>query len=380
MQHKTQIISKKFKLFSVLLCALLLAGCCADKSYNVTLLGDIHYDHMKYHDMSKIKHLGIPQDKYVYNKDGYFSWRNHSIWTTINQGGSVEKNTPLNMNMWKKYMPSLLDGAAADAKKNNSRCMIQLGDLIHGDCYDLELNKQNLQNAIKQLTGRFNKSFVVSGNHDSRGPDSQQAWDAVVNPHLDKTVKGLQRKNTNYYFTIGKDLYFFYDLMNPDVDFLEKALKENPDSRYTFFMSHVPLLPTHKNAIRSVLSDDIMRLFALLEKRNAIVLSGHTHKISVVKYFNPANGRRIDQFIINSTVRYPKNQLNFKLHAPENPGEFSNKVKKEKEVWYKLYDGKVTTIQHSNGTGYAILRVSDKGVFVDYHNLTDPKIYTWQLR
>ena len=167
MQRKKQTLLKKFQLFGGLLCSLLVAGCCADKSYNVTLLGDIHYDHVKYHDMSKMKHLGIPQAKYVYNKDGYFSWRNHSIWTTINQGGSVEKNTPLNMNMWKKYMPSLLDGAAAEAKKCNSRCTIQLGDLIHGDCYNVDLNKQNLQKAIGQLTGRFNKSFVVSGNHDS---------------------------------------------------------------------------------------------------------------------------------------------------------------------------------------------------------------------
>ncbi|MBR4940887.1 MAG: hypothetical protein IKZ19_02700, partial [Clostridia bacterium] len=88
-----------------LLCCVFLAGCCANKSYNVALLGDVHYDHTKYHDMSKMKHLGIPQEKYVYNKDGFFSWRNHSIWTEINKGGSVEKNTPLNMAMWEKYMP-----------------------------------------------------------------------------------------------------------------------------------------------------------------------------------------------------------------------------------------------------------------------------------
>ena len=380
MQHKNHSFLTKIKMSVLLLGTILLAGCCAGNSYNVTLLGDIHYDHMKYHDMSKMKHLGIPQKKYVYNKDGYFSWRNHSIWTTVNKGGSVEKNTPLNMNMWKKYMPELLDNAAAEAKKRDSVCTIQLGDLIHGDCYNLELNKQNLQNALKQLTSRFNKTFVVSGNHDARGPGAQQAWDEVVDPYLDKCVKNLQRKKTNYYFTIGKDLYFFYDLMNPDVDFLEKAFKENPDSRYTFFMSHVPLLPTSKRAIRNVLSDDIMRLFSLLEKRNAIVLSGHTHNVSVVKYFNPANGRKIDQFIINSTVRYPKKQLEFKVQVSGKDADFTANAGKQKEVWYKLYDGKVKTLLHTAGTGFAILRVSDKGVFVDYRNLKDSKFHTWQLR
>lgn len=378
---QSKAILKKIKVLSILLGAILLAGCCCTgESYNVTVLGDIHYDHMKYHDMSKMKHLGIPKEKYVYNKDGFFSWRNHSIWTTINKGGSVEKNTPLNMNMWKKYMPSLLDGAAGEARKRASICTIQLGDLIHGDCYNLELNKQNLQNAVKQLTSRFNKTFVVSGNHDSRGPDSQRAWDEVINPYLDGVVKNLQRKNTNYYFNIGKDLYFFYDLMNPDLDFMEKAFKENPRSRYTFFLSHVPLLPTGKRAVNSVLSDDIMRLFKLLEERNAIVLSGHTHNVSVVKYFNVANGRKIDQFIINSTVRYPKKQLSFKVQNLHENSDFPEKAGKQKEIWNKLYDGKVKTILHTAGTGFAILRVSDDGVFVDYRNLKDSKFYTWQLR
>ncbi len=368
-------------IFSIaFVCCAFLSGFCADKTYSVTLLGDVHYDHTKFHDMSKMKHLGIPQDKYVYNKDGYFSWRNHSLWTEINMGGSVEKNTPLNMKMWKKYMPALLDGAAAEAKKSNARFTVQLGDLIHGDCYDLELNKENLRQAVKQLTSRFDKVFMVSGNHDGRGPGAAQAWDEVINTYLDGTVKNLQRKNTNYCFTVGKDLYFFYDLMNPDVDFFEKSLKANPDSRYTFFISHVPLLPTSKRAVRSILTDDIYRLFNLLEKRNAIILSGHTHKVSVVRYANPANGRRIDQLILNSTVRSPKKQLKFKLQV-ENPNAgFPAKAKKEKELWNKLYDGKITTLLHTDGTGYAILRVSDEGVFVDYRNLKNSKVYTWQLR
>ena len=127
---KGQNMLKKLNLLFAVLCCMIFAGCCADKSYNVVLLGDVHYDHMKYHDMSKIKHLRIPMEKYVYNKDGYCSWRNHSNWVTVNKGSSVEKNTPLNMNMWEKYMQSLLDGAALQARKDNARFTIQLGDLI----------------------------------------------------------------------------------------------------------------------------------------------------------------------------------------------------------------------------------------------------------
>ena len=371
---------KKLQILAVFLLWAATLCCGSDKSsYNIAVIGDIHYDDWKYHDMSKIKHLGIPQSKYVYNKDGYYSWRNHSLWTEINLGGSLEKNTPLNMKMWEKHLPSLLDQAAAKAKEAKVEYTFQLGDMIHGDCYELDLHKSNLTDAIQQLTSRFGKTLVVSGNHDTRGTDGRRAWNEVVNPYLDKTVKNLNRKNTNYSLTIGKDLYLFYDIMNVDIEFFEKAVKANPNRRYTFFISHVPLLPTGKRAVRSILSDDIARLFKLLESCNAIVISGHTHKISVVEYFNKANNRRMSQFIINSTVRFPKVQLDFKESVPEKD-DFADNAGKSKELWNKFYAGKVTTKLHTNGTGYGILRVTDKGVFMDYHNLTGKKVYTYKLR
>ena len=371
---------KKLQILAVFLLWAAVLCCGSDKyNYNIAVIGDIHYDDWKYHDMSKIKHLGIPQSKYVYNKDGYYSWRNHSLWTEINLGGSLEKNTPLNMKMWEKHLPSLLDQAAAKAKEAKVEYTFQLGDMIHGDCYELDLHKSNLTDAIQQLTSRFGKTLVVSGNHDTRGTDGRRAWNEVVNPYLDKTVKNLNRKNTNYSLTVGKDLYLFYDIMNVDIEFFEKAVKANPNRRYTFFISHVPLLPTGKRAVRSILSDDIARLFKLLESCNAIVISGHTHKISVVEYFNKANNRRMSQFIINSTVRFPKVQLDFKESVPEKD-DFADNAGKSKELWNKFYAGKVTTKLHTNGTGYGILRVTDKGVFMDYHNLTGKKVYTYKLR
>ena len=363
----------------LLLCALTFCRGNDNLNYNIAVLGDIHFDDWKYHDMSKIKHLGIPQSKHVYNKDGYYSWRNHSLWTEINKGGSVEKNTPLNMKMWQKYLPDLLNAAAAKAREVNARYTFQLGDMIHGDCYTLTLHKSNLQDSLKQLTSRFDKVLVVSGNHDTRGTDGRRAWNEVINPHLDKTVENLNRKNSNYSFTIGKDLYLFYDVMNVDVEFFEKAVKANPGRRYTFFISHVPLLPTGKHAVRSILSDDITRLFNLLESCNAIIISGHTHKISMVEYFNKDSKRRMSQFIINSTVRFPDKQLEFKESVPGKDA-FAANAGKSKELWNKFYKGKVKTKLHSNGSGYGILRVTDKGVFMDYRNISQNKVYTYKLR
>ena len=348
-------------------------------SYNIAFIGDIHYDRMEFHDTSKMKHLGIPHGKHVLNKDGYFSWRKQTKWVELNKGGTVETATPLNEMMWKLYTPTLLDKAALQAKADKTLYTFQLGDLIHGDCYNFELHKKNLEQALEQLTRRFDNVLVVCGNHDTRGIEGDKAWELVINKHLDKTIKNLKRRNSNYYFTIGKDLYLCYDLMNVDIPFFEQALKENPDVRYTFFISHVPLLPTGKHAVTGILSDDLKRLLTLLEKADAIVLSGHTHKVSFVEYFNKANNHRISQFIINSTIRYPKNQLKFQETTPAKD-KFPAKHKKNRELWNKFYAGKVTTKLHTTGTGYGILQVSDKGVYINYRNLDQDKVYTYKLR
>ena len=370
---------KKIQLLILLLlgAAVLFAG--DNSSYNIAFIGDIHYDRMEFHDTSKIKHLGLPQKDYVFNKDGYYSWRLQTKWVEINKGASIEKNTPLNEMMWKKYTPTLLDNAAKQAKADKVKYTFQLGDMIHGDCYDYNLHKNNLEKALQQLTSRFDNVLAVTGNHDTRGIDGDKAWNAVINTHLDKTIKNLNRKNTNYSFTIGKDLYLCYDVMNVNIKFFEDAVKANPGFRYLFFISHVPLLPTGKHSVRNILSDDIKRLFALLEKHDAIIISGHTHKISFVEYFNKSEKRRMSQFILNSTVRYPGKQLKFKEEVPAKDS-FAPNAGKNKELWNMFYKDRVTTKLHTNGTGYAIMRVSDKGVYMDYRNLNSDKVYTWKLR
>lgn len=370
---------KKLQLFALFMLGAL-ALCGSDNSnYTIAVLGDIHYDRMEFHDLSKMKHLGIPHGKHVLNEDGYFSWRNQTKWVELNKGGTVESATPLNEMMWKKYTPTLLDNAAAQAKNDKALYTFQLGDMIHGDCYNFDLHKKNLEQSLLQLTKRFDNVLVVCGNHDTRGIEGGKAWDQVINRHLDKTIKNLKRKNTNYYFTIGKDLYLCYDLMNVDIPFFEQAVRENPNARYTFFISHVPLLPTGKHAVNAILSDNLKPLFALLEKANAIILSGHTHKISFVEYFNKKNNHRMSQFIINSTIRFPKQQLKFRTTKPAKD-QFPAKHKKNQELWHNFYAGKVTTNLHTAGTGYGILRVSDKGVYIDYRNLKQNKVYTYKLR
>ena len=88
----------------------------------------------------------------------------------------------------------------------------------------------------------------------------------------------------------------------------------------------------------------------------------------------------MSQFVVNSTVRAPEKQLNFVPGTHLHRNVFPKKPGRHLELWEKYFEGNITTSLHTHGSGYALLRVTDKGVFVDYRNLTQDKYHTWQLR
>ena len=372
-----------FKMSLLLFAALFIGGCCS-KSYNLVLLGDVHYDAPEYHDSKALKFdPKVPYGKGTRNKDGIFSWRSHTLWVTESQA-DTNHNIPLNAKMWEKHLPELLDNAARCARETKALYAFQLGDMIHGDCGRLELHQANLRDAINELDKRFDCPVLpVCGNHDPRGLTGREAWDKTIQPYIAGIVKNYPAKRGNYHIRIGKDLFYVHDVMDPDLDHMEKVFKDNADARYTFFVSHVPLLPPTEGDIMDILSDDYDRLFALLESRNAIVLSGHTHWISVTEYRNKKNNRQINQFIINSTVRSPKTQLAFKK-GDVIKKSFDKNIRKNHPKHFALHEkyfkDKVSSTLNTRGSGYAVLRVSDEGVFVDYRNLKQKDIHTFKLR
>ena len=49
-------------------------------------------------------------------------------------------------------------------------------------------------------------------------------------------------------------------------------------------------------------------------------------------------------------------------------------------IWNKYFEGKTVSPLNSRGSGHGLLRVSDAGVYVDYYNFKQDKVYTYQLR
>ncbi len=356
------------KLLIMVAVAVTLCGCCSKNSYNLVMLGDIHYDRTDLHDHNVYKNFNpdVPWAQGVLNKEGLFSWRSQTLWVTRNRGEDL-RTVPKNVKMWKKDIPMLLDNAAAAARKNNALYLFQLGDMVQGDAGTYKLHKEMLAGGLNSMTSRFSCPVLNAlGNHDTRGPGGPQAWQDIVIAHYDKTVKNIRRKNSNFYFKLQGDIYYFHDLLNPDMAFLEEAV--NTPSRYFFFVSHVPVVPAEESWIRNILSDDTERILELLLKRDAIVLSGHTHTMAISRYQPVKYKNTITQFVLNSTLRTPAKQKNFtpQVIFSNNPSKINAKGR---ELWKKLFAGKIDVSLLTHGSGYAVLRVSDDGVFVDFHNI-----------
>ena len=368
---------KNLLIFS--LAAVIFCGCCK-KEYSVALLGDIHYDKAEFHDTDIMKFK--PHMDYIEgtkNKDGNFSLRNHTFWTTKSKNLSM-KNVALNEKMWQEHVPQILDAAALAAKENDSVFAVQLGDMIHGDCGTEALHRKNLQGAVDELDKRFEQDiFILNGNHDSRGPGGEAAWDAVAVPYLKRIAKNMSPKGVNFFLRVGKDLFYFHDLMNPDVDFMEKVFNDNADARYTFFFTHVVVLPMDRGSFNDILSDDFHRVFALLEKRDAIILAAHTHRISLTRWHNKENGHKMTQLVLNSTVRNFEKQKDF---VPDDSARRTRFQPEEfyKSLWKRYFEGKLETPVHANGSGFALLRISDEGVFAEYYNIGQDKPHIFKLR
>ena len=262
---------------TALTAAFLLAGCCTQNSakfssaddYQLTILGDIHFDGEQYH-------ISEP-------------W-----------GEVAAKERQRNIGQWKGASQQLLAAAAAQSSADTP-FIIQLGDITQGDCDNETLQSAAFKDVFAMLKKTFpgKKILAVTGNHDVRGnADAPESAQKTLVPLL-KAESGIKNMcGTNYAVRLGKDLFIFYDSFNsPSTDVTEKALKNNRDARYVFFISHLPMFPC-SNGNPGWIVPDFEKLIPLLKKHNAVVLAAHTHRFSHIVH-SDSNGV-LPQLIVSS--------------------------------------------------------------------------------
>ena len=251
-------------LFFSLIAMLLAAGCTAPQSfvkwqgkesYQVTFLGDIHYDAPQYH----IKPLD-------------------------------ERRAKLHYTQWKGVSQEVLF-AASKQSKQDVPFVVQLGDIINGDCDNAERQGAALQDAFGILKKFFpgKKVFAVRGNHEHRGEkDAVLAPERYLAPLLKKELgKDAVMDGLNYAIRYGRDLYIFYDYRNQNSGkFTKEVLSANSDARHVFFLTHLPMFPCSIGNPGWVVPD-FKELIPLLAERKAVVINAHTHSMNHIVYKSP---------------------------------------------------------------------------------------------
>ena len=268
----------KIKFLFFLPVIILLSGCSVCSStvnidgkdnYRITFLGDIHYDGPEYH----ITPLS-------------------------------ERAAKIHFTQWKGTSQQVL-AAAAEQSIETAPFIVQLGDMIQGDCDNAECQGAAFRDAFALVKKRFpgKKLLSVLGNHGYRGKqDTSQSPDRYLVPLLKNELgKDALIDGTNYAVKYGKDLYIFYDLRKENSGrFVKDVIENTSDVRHIFFISHLPMFPCSIGNPGWVVPQ-FKELIPLLAKHKAIVVCAHIHSFSHIVY-KSANGA-LPQITVTSMGR-----------------------------------------------------------------------------
>jgi hypothetical protein len=243
------------------------AAAARGRSYSVPVLGDIHFD---------------SPDRNRYHAD-----YTHS--TTTKRYKAHLKEHVRNAEMWKERMPGLVRASGACARAD-AAFALQVGDFVQGDCGNAATHRRMLDDAFTVVKGAYGGRLplvLVAGNHDIRGDIEGDGAQETLEKWLPEKVSkelGVSVPSTTYSFRQGPDVFIVVDFNDPkpDLALVKRLLSESADARYTFVVSHGPVIPNGKSRwfLLGKEGRDAERreLRALLARRNAIALCGHGHR------------------------------------------------------------------------------------------------------
>lgn len=263
--------------------------CPRANGYSVSILGDTHFD---------------AAPRHVY----------HQWWVPRHADDWRDRQNEFSRNaeMWADRLPRLV-AAAARTRRADAAFLLQMGDLVQGDCSDFATQLRMFRDARAACTrGMEDLPFrTVCGNHDIRcGGD--RAFDAFAG-------------RSTYLLEQGADAFVFVDFMRPDAARIDALLDACAGARHTFFVLHSPIAPSDTWGSYWFLlgkpADAELRraLFDKLLRRRAIVLCGHLHRTQIRRW-RRASGE-IVEFCMNSVWRpqedTPKTLFNGVSHFGE---------------------------------------------------------------
>ncbi len=333
---------------------LLLSACATvvtKPSYSVAVLGDTHFD-------------GETEDVYHANCNETSKEKHR-------------REFKRNAEMWRERMPALLAASGDLAREKPTRFVLQLGDLVQGDCDAPKTHRKMLRDALGVLRAAYPEGIpflTVMGNHDKRGKGAEKAYVAFMEAYLAKQL-GHAVSYPVFSFPVENDLWVFCDFETSEIDRISDEIDAHPDARYVFLVTHGPV--TAQDAVRwnwHLAGRDRIsrrRLVETLSRRHAIVLSGHTHTTAYYRHENEFGG--FAEMTVNSVWTSPERATAKPIHdRPEQYGTRSRKnVAQDSRADYDRdhdeFRKSLKEYFYSSAAGHYRLDVDDAGVTLSFY-------------
>lgn len=324
--------------------------------YAVSILGDTHFD-------------AEPESVY------------HSHYDESNRWAKIQHaEFKRNGEMWRERCRTLLAASGACARQQRTDFVLQLGDLIQGDCDDVPTHQKMLADCIRLFRGAYPDKMpflTVMGNHDDRGKGARKAYLDFAEPFMTDETKA-PAKYPVFSFRHGPDRWIFCDFELRDLALLCDCLAADPDARHTFLVTHGPFTcPDSGGAARWRLAGDHAcdaqrtRLYELLSRRHAIVLSGHTHTVACYRHANAFGG--FSEFTANSVWKAP--ELATAEPICDDPAKYGqvylDKMDEKKRADYQsdtaFFRPGLKAYFYNNAAGHFRLNVGPSTVTMDFY-------------
>ena len=331
-------------------------------TYTVAVLGDTHFD-------------AAPESIY------------HSHYDESNRHAKVQhEEFRRNGGMWAPggRCRSLVAASASLAATNHTtRFVLQLGDLVQGDCNDDGVHRRMLDDGLAAVRGPYpaNLPFLtVVGNHDFRGsPNGRATYFGWAEPLLSKEI-GEPVSYPLFSFRVDDDRWIFCDFERVDLLALAREVESDKDARHVFLVTHGPLTAPDAASFRWRLSGwqakggcgrGAQELFEAVSRRRAIVLSGHMHWTAFFHNENPLGG--YTELTVNSV--WKSDELATAEPVNDTPAQYGLRRRDKVESWsLKEFDATIARYKDGLaeyflgfGAGHFRLEVSDDGVFAFFY-------------
>jgi len=246
-----------------------------------------------------------------------------------------------NAKMWADRLPRLLKAAASQVRSDTA-FVLQMGDLVQGDCNSDAVHRRMAMDAFDTVKDAFGWKlplYVTCGNHDIRqngGILTTQAgptYYACLSRRL-AAEEGLvlaESDKLNYSFMRGPDLFVFANFnlaATTELDFVRKAFAAHPEARYRFLITHGPPIPSdttnwYWGLCNSKTDSDSAQaprreLLSLLLANDVIVLAGHVHTTELTEIATDAG--RVTQVIASSV--FTSESMATKAPTRTEPAEY----------------------------------------------------------